>query len=575
MRRTLLAIVSLVAVGMCTPIVAAAPTGARIIGGADASPASWPFIALLAADATPPDPVNQFCGGSLIDRSWIVTAAHCTFQPSPIDVFVGVTDLGAAAGSQARNVDAVVRHPGYVNDGSFRNDVALLHLDAPVVLGPDAQTIDLVAPTDTAAWDPGSPAHVAGWGTTVAPPAASVFVDALQTLDLPILTSADCANYGSAFVPSMMLCAGFPEGVQDACQGDSGGPLTVAATDSGQRVLVGAVSWGNGCADAGFPGIYAHLPNFRTFVYGTIGVTSPSGPLNGRVALGQASATVSWDAPTTTGGRDITWYEVVARSRGQIRSTTVVPAVPRSTVITGLIPGERYEFSVSASNAAGIGPAAVAVAPPTPTGTPSACCVARVGKTLTANIPAWLDAAGPLEIQWQSCGMTLTDCFDLAGATAGTYRPVDADVGRPIQLIVRASNLAGSTTTTSTPTAPVRETFRLVRTRSSRVIRAKAGEVVVSLGLRTEPRASLSIRVLDHRGRLKRPIRHASRIGGKLPGMRSGRMLGRLDDRLDHNVTVAFPGRARGTVRTVRIVIVATNDEGDTTQRTFRVRVRL
>ena len=129
--------------------------------------------------------------------------------------------------------------------------------------------------------------------------------------------------------------------------------------------------------------------------------------------------------------------------------------------------------------------------------------------------------------------------------------------------------------TVSTPTAPVREAFGLIRTRSSRVAHAKTGTVVVSLGLRTDPRTRLSIRVLDHRGKRLRPLRRASRIGGTLPTVRSGRILGRLDGNLRHNVSIAFRGRPHGIVRTVRIAIMATNNEGDTVQRILRVRVRL
>jgi trypsin len=63
-----------------------------------------------------------------------------------------------------------------------------------------------------------------------------------------------------------MICAGVPGGGKDACQGDSGGPLVV----DGQ--LVGIVSWGVGCAEADFPGVYSNVATLRRFVTEETGV---------------------------------------------------------------------------------------------------------------------------------------------------------------------------------------------------------------------------------------------------------------------------------------------------------------
>ena len=576
--RMLLAIVPLAVIGMFASIANAAGTGARIIGGTNATPNSWPFIALLARDAAPPNPLDQFCAGALIDPSWVVTAAHCTFA-GPIDVFVGITDLGAVGGAQSRNVDAVVRYPTYVNDNSFRNDVAVLHLDAPVALGPQVQLIDLVAPTDIGAWDPGSPAKVAGWGRINAPavpPEPAIppdLVDRLQELDLPMLSNADCADYGAAFIASMMLCAGFPAGGKDSCQGDSGGPLTVTATSTSARVLTGAVSWGNGCARAGFPGVYTHLGQYRGFIYSTIGVSPPAAPSGVRAEITRAGATVSWNPPADNGGRALTAYEMITRRDGSAITDVTVDPTTASAVVGGLTPGGRYSFSVVASNPAGGGAETVAT-PPSATVGPTVVGVARISRRLDADGGSWQDAPNQLTTRWQSCDAAGTACTDIPGATGASYTPSRSDVGRGLRVAVAATNADGSTELLSSHTATVLPAFTLTPTRPPQV-RVRRGITMVSLGLRAEPRTRLVLRVLDPRGKLRRLIRTSSRIGGVAPAMRSNRLIGRVKNAVRHNVTVAFPTRPGRTLRTARIVIVATNDRGDRTQATFRVRVRL
>ncbi|HNF84787.1 MAG TPA: trypsin-like serine protease, partial [Solirubrobacterales bacterium] len=75
---------------------------------------------------------------------------------------------------------------------------------------------------------------------------------------IPLLADSGCSRYGASFHSSTQLCAGYLRGGRDACQGDSGGPLSVTA-DHGERRLVGLVSTGRGCAEAGFPGIYSKV----------------------------------------------------------------------------------------------------------------------------------------------------------------------------------------------------------------------------------------------------------------------------------------------------------------------------
>ncbi|CAG7731808.1 unnamed protein product, partial [Allacma fusca] len=65
-----------------------------------------------------------------------------------------------------------------------------------------------------------------------------------------------------------MICAGHPEGGKDACQGDSGGPL------NHEGKMVGITSWGYGCAQAAYPGVYTEVSYFTEWVQSTISAES-------------------------------------------------------------------------------------------------------------------------------------------------------------------------------------------------------------------------------------------------------------------------------------------------------------
>jgi trypsin len=109
----------------------------------------------------------------------------------------------------------------------------------------------------------GTTLSVAGWGTTSSG-GQSLPVNLLK-VDVPVISRATCnSNYGSGRVTSAMFCAGLTQGGKDSCQGDSGGPIV----NSASRVLLGVVSWGEGCAAAGAPGVYSNLgaSNLNSFI---------------------------------------------------------------------------------------------------------------------------------------------------------------------------------------------------------------------------------------------------------------------------------------------------------------------
>lgn len=97
---------------------------------------------------------------------------------------------------------------------------------------------------------------VAGWGTTSS--GGQSLPTNLLKVDVPVIARTTCnSNYGSGRVTAAMFCAGLTQGGKDSCQGDSGGPII----NTSSKIQLGIVSWGEGCAAAGAPGVYTNLGN--------------------------------------------------------------------------------------------------------------------------------------------------------------------------------------------------------------------------------------------------------------------------------------------------------------------------
>jgi secreted trypsin-like serine protease len=227
----------------------AAPAAA-IVGGHDAAAGAYPSVAEVHLGK------SFLCTGTLIAPDWVLTAGHCgsvtgaavatpaSWPATLIDVYIGSNKAGQ--GEPATVAQAIVE-PSYLATSGY--DITLLKLARPASATPTKVA------NDGALWTPDTLETIAGWGTTSeggSTPAT------LQEARVPITTDAYCAGAYSDFDQATMVCAGFPQGGVDTCQGDSGGPL-FARNAAGALKVVGATSFGEGCARAGKPGVYARV----------------------------------------------------------------------------------------------------------------------------------------------------------------------------------------------------------------------------------------------------------------------------------------------------------------------------
>ena len=253
--------VALAGLGCCIAMASAAGANApskRIVGGGAAHPGDWEFAAAIASRGG-----DQFCGGSVLDRDSVVTAAHCVVGARKRDVRVitGRPNLKDEDTGQQLRVAELKVHRAFARWG--RRDVAVITLKkpttAPGVLLPTIEEAEV-------ATRPGAELRVAGWGGTRRGGGASSDV----LLDVPLFAISDkqCRQYFSFFVAAEEVCAfGESQGgdkYDDSCFGDSGGPL-VADAHRG-ALLIGLVSYGGPRCGVEKPGVYAQVASNLGFI---------------------------------------------------------------------------------------------------------------------------------------------------------------------------------------------------------------------------------------------------------------------------------------------------------------------
>jgi len=229
----------------------------RIVGGEPADKHEFPWMVDLRRG-------SHYCGGSVLNNKWLMTAAHCaTGPPSSYIAVAGDHDIGSSEGNeQPRNVVRIIMHPEY-NAGTFDNDIALMEVDEDFDF-----SVSHVQPVSLPATGflPTGNSMPIGWGALTEGGSSPTI---LYKVSVPLVDNDQCNSHyngaGYQILPSM-ICAG-SSGL-DSCQGDSGGPMM--CSQGPNTVCCGIVSWGIGCARPGYPGVYARTSHFISWINNNI-----------------------------------------------------------------------------------------------------------------------------------------------------------------------------------------------------------------------------------------------------------------------------------------------------------------
>ncbi|XP_047533321.1 serine protease persephone-like [Vanessa atalanta] len=243
------------------------PLGLHIIGGETVSLGEFPHMVALGYERT--DGFDFLCGGSLISRTFVLTAAHCVDtldQVKPSIARMGTIEIGDRQWSDETDgrINEIITHPSYKRRTKY-HDLALLRLESPAQFSTNLNPVCLYTKTD----NPRVPLTITGWGKT------STTRDVKSTLllkaNVTVVPRAKCGESYTNWrklpvgISEEQICAGDPQGLRDTCQGDSGGPLQGLTERDGQYRLVGITSFGRGCGSP-VPGVYTRVSHYLDWI---------------------------------------------------------------------------------------------------------------------------------------------------------------------------------------------------------------------------------------------------------------------------------------------------------------------
>ncbi|CAG9828001.1 unnamed protein product [Diabrotica balteata] len=236
-----------------------------VVGGVDAVKGEFPYIVALLAKNE--GRVNQYCGGTILTKSWFVTAGHCAEDMSLlITANAGIIDLNDNEAQQRRIVNYTI-NPNYKKNPDHVGDIAVVKVEPPFEFNEFVQPAKV--PKIDADPDLSKNVTLAGWGDV---DNYADYSNILQKVQLPLIKYDACMDIVSMWSPNdaykynnTEVCTGPISGGRGPCYGDSGGPLTQ------DGVLIGVVSWGtNGCANIGSIALYPKVSSFINWIQDTI-----------------------------------------------------------------------------------------------------------------------------------------------------------------------------------------------------------------------------------------------------------------------------------------------------------------
>ncbi len=404
----------------------------KIVGGSPSAAGSWPWQVQLSFSG------GWTCGGSILSADWIVTAAHCVedggsiVAANTVTVRAGATAWGSGT---VRTVSQVIAHSSY-SPSTYDNDIALLRLSTPLTFGSSIGAVEpLLAADEATLAANGIQGTVTGWGTTSSGGSGSSL---LRQVTLPMISTASCklSAYGSEITDNM-ICAGLGTGEKDSCQGDSGGPLVVPNRRGGW-LLAGVVSWGEGCAQASYPGVYSRVSRYTAWLTQHTGL-SFGGPLISCGARCTAqlglNSQVTLAATPATGSTFAGWSGACSGTG----SCTVAMSAARSVTATfNAAPVPTFALSVTKS---GTGAGAV-TSSPAGINCSSGTCTASFAQNSSVTLSA-AAGSGAAFAGWSgACTGTSSTCvvaMSAAKSTTATF-----DVARRLSIMRSGKGLVTS-----------------------------------------------------------------------------------------------------------------------------------